>query len=74
MGVDTLRAQYPFVLADQGYNLRGKQFNVTVAWNVMPYVGALYSHSKTFTGFRLPEQYIEPKMGKIRGSAAAEAA
>lgn len=71
ISIDTLRAQYPFVLADQGYNLRGRQFDVTVFWNVMPRVGALYTRNQTFTGFTLPNEYIEPKMGSIRGAAAA---
>ncbi len=45
-----LRAQYPYALTDQGFNLRGREFDVTVAWNVMPRVGALYTRSRTFAG------------------------
>ena len=32
---------YPFELKDQGANLRGLPYNVTVAWNTMPKVGVL---------------------------------
>lgn len=37
-------------MTDQGFNLRSRPFNVTVAWNVMPRVGVLYTRTKTFTG------------------------
>jgi hypothetical protein len=37
-------------VTDQGFNLRGRQFNVTVAWQVMPKVGALYTRQQTFSG------------------------
>lgn len=47
-----LRAQYPYALTDQGFNLRNRQFNITVAWNVMPRVGALYTQKRTFAGGR----------------------
>lgn len=55
-----LKPQYPFAVTDQGYSLRGVPFNITVAWNVMPRVGRLYSRSQTFTGFEFPEDYIVP--------------
>ncbi|EFN52102.1 hypothetical protein CHLNCDRAFT_13794, partial [Chlorella variabilis] len=45
-----LRPQYPYAVTDQGFNLRDRQFNVTVAWNVMPKVGALYMRQRAFTG------------------------
>ena len=35
---------YPFELKDQGANLRGLPYNVTVAWNTMPKVGGLLSN------------------------------
>ena len=34
-----LREPYPYTIADQGHNLRGRPYNLTVAWNIMPYVG-----------------------------------
>lgn len=55
--VDKLRPMYPFAITDRDHALRGRPFNVTVAWNVMPKVGRSYSRSKTFTGFQLPEEY-----------------
>ncbi len=45
-----LRPQYPYAITDQGFNLRGRQFNVTVAWNAMPKVGALSKQVRTFAG------------------------
>lgn len=48
-----LRASYPYAVTDQGSNLIGRGFNVTVAWNVMPRVGALYTDSETFSGERV---------------------
>lgn len=65
LSLPTLRQQYPFAVTDQGFNLRGREFNVTVAWNCMPRVGALYTRSKTFSGFRLPEDYIAPSIGNL---------
>lgn len=50
MHLPALRAQYPYALTDQGFNLRGREFDVTVAWNVMPRVGALYTRTRTFPG------------------------
>jgi hypothetical protein len=31
---------HPYVVNDQGFHLRGRPFNLTVSWNVMPLVGA----------------------------------
>ena len=52
MQLPNLRQQYPYAVTDQGFSLRGRDFNVTVAWNVMPRVGVLYTRSKTFSGTR----------------------
>ena len=30
---------HPYVVNDQGFNLRGRPFNLTISWNVMPLVG-----------------------------------
>ena len=54
-----LRPIYPFTTTDQEGMLRGREFNVTVAWQVMPRVGALYTGSKTSSGFQMPEEYLE---------------
>ena len=49
---------YPLV--DQGQNLRGREVNLTVEWNVMPLVGYLYRESRTFP-IEMPEDYIVDK-------------
>eukprot|EP00850_Spirogloea_muscicola_P019438 SM000190S04874 [mRNA] locus=s190:235822:236789:+ [translate_table: standard] len=51
-----LRAKYGFI--DQGNTLRGQPFNLTLHWNVMPISGALREGSKSFSGFRLPNDYL----------------
>eukprot|EP00803_Ostreobium_quekettii_P001857 evm.model.scf_2975.1 EVM.evm.TU.scf_2975.1 scf_2975:2677-5001(-) len=50
-----LRQKYTF--DDQGRNLRDRAFNLTVAWNVMPKVGRLFTRSQTFVGFNMPANY-----------------
>ena len=37
--IPQLREIYPYAVADQGHNLRGLPYNLTVAWNIVPYVG-----------------------------------
>eukprot|EP00877_Chromochloris_zofingiensis_P010692 jgi/Chrzof1/5877/Cz16g19030.t1 len=54
--IKALRTKYAFL--DQGNNLRGMPLNLTVAWNVMPKVGMLYTNSKTFPVGNLPEEYF----------------
>ena len=54
----TLRPQYPYAITDQGFNLRGRPFNVTLAWNVMPKVGALYSRQHTFSGEKTHNAWV----------------
>ncbi|KAH9549992.1 hypothetical protein CY35_10G049200 [Sphagnum magellanicum] len=49
------RNKYSFV--DQGNNLRGLDFNLTMYWNVMPLTGALYTGKFVVPGFKLPQQY-----------------
>ena len=36
-----LSVHYPLELIDQGENLRGTSFNITVSWNIMPTVGKI---------------------------------
>jgi signal peptidase complex subunit 3 len=64
--IPELRASYPFTMTSQDASLRGNKFNVTVEWNVMPKVGRLYTHSRTFSGFSLPNEYIRLQKGKVR--------
>jgi len=71
-----LRPIYPFTVTDQEKLLQGREYNVTVAWHVMPKVGALYRGSKTFSGFYMPEEYFDMQKDVIRpaGGGAAAAA
>jgi signal peptidase complex subunit 3 len=74
--VPRLRAGYPFSVTDQGHELLGREFNVTVAWNVMPRVGALFTQRRTFAGIAaLPSDYVKAEKGNIRraGARGAEA-
>lgn len=50
-----MRLKYPFI--DQGQNLRGLPYNITVCWDVMPKVGLLYIRSKSFPMEPLPAEY-----------------
>jgi signal peptidase complex subunit 3 len=74
MSLPKLRTIFPFAITDQEGSLRGKEFNVTVAWQVMPRVGALYTGSRTFSGFKMPEEYFNREKGKMRPVGAAAAA
>jgi signal peptidase complex subunit 3 len=53
--VKALRLKYPFI--DRGRALRGRAFNVTVVWDVMPKVGRLAMRSRSFPMPPLPEEY-----------------
>ncbi|KAJ8751973.1 hypothetical protein K2173_000719 [Erythroxylum novogranatense] len=47
--------KYRFV--DQGSNLRGKEFNLTLHWHVMPKTGKMFANKLVMSGYRLPEEY-----------------
>ncbi|KAH7659952.1 Signal peptidase complex subunit 3 protein [Dioscorea alata] len=47
--------KYRFV--DQGSNLRGKDFNLTLHWHVMPKTGKMFADKIVMTGYRLPDSY-----------------
>ncbi|OAY44103.1 signal peptidase complex subunit 3B [Manihot esculenta] len=47
--------KYRFV--DQGSNLRGKEFNLTLHWHVMPKTGKMFVDKLVMSGYRLPEEY-----------------
>ncbi|XP_022150797.1 signal peptidase complex subunit 3B-like [Momordica charantia] len=47
--------KYRFV--DQGSNLRGKEFNLTLHWHVMPKTGKMFANKLAMSGYRLPEDY-----------------
>ncbi|KAL8545611.1 hypothetical protein ACS0TY_005659 [Phlomoides rotata] len=47
--------KYHFV--DQGSNLRGKDFNLTLHWHVMPKTGKMFADKIVMSGFQLPQSY-----------------
>ncbi|CAM8936132.1 unnamed protein product [Rhodiola kirilowii] len=47
---------YQFV--DQGSNLRGKPFNLTLHWHVMPKTGKMFADKIVTSGFKLPDEYV----------------
>ncbi|GFP93998.1 signal peptidase complex subunit 3a [Phtheirospermum japonicum] len=47
--------KYRFI--DQGSNLRGKDFNLTMHWHVMPKTGKMFADKLVISGYRLPEAY-----------------
>ncbi|KAK1370632.1 Signal peptidase complex subunit 3 [Heracleum sosnowskyi] len=47
--------KYRFI--DQGSNLRGRDFNLTLHWHVMPKTGKMFADKLVMTGYRLPELY-----------------
>ena len=53
--IRNLKQKYAFI--DQGRNFRGLPVNLTVAWNVMPKVGRLFTVQKTFDVGSLPTEY-----------------
>nr|CAB3457833.1 unnamed protein product [Digitaria exilis] len=42
---------------NQGSNLKGKEFNLTMHWHIMPKTGKMFADKIVMTGYRLPEQY-----------------
>ncbi|CAH8324602.1 unnamed protein product [Eruca vesicaria subsp. sativa] len=47
--------KYRFI--DQGHNLRGKDFNLTLHWHVMPKTGKMFADKIVMSGYRLPDAY-----------------
>ncbi|GFY91962.1 signal peptidase subunit [Actinidia rufa] len=52
-----IHATNKYRFTDQGSNLRGKQYNLTLHWHVMPKTGKMFADKIVMTGFRLPEEY-----------------
>ncbi|KAK3005936.1 hypothetical protein RJ639_016722 [Escallonia herrerae] len=44
-------------LIKQGSNLRGREFNLTLHWHVMPKTGKMFADKIVMSGYRLPEAY-----------------
>ncbi|KAI8026500.1 Signal peptidase complex subunit 3B [Camellia lanceoleosa] len=42
---------------DQGSNLQGKEFNLTLHWHVMPKTGKMFADKIVMSGFSLPVEY-----------------
>ncbi|MFS8034733.1 putative signal peptidase complex subunit 3 [Helianthus anomalus] len=40
-----------------GSNLRGRDFNMTLHWHVMPKTGKMFADKLVLPGYRLPESY-----------------
>ncbi|ONM23411.1 Signal peptidase complex subunit 3B [Zea mays] len=40
-----------------GSNLKGKEFNLTMHWHIMPKTGKMFADKIVMTGYQLPEQY-----------------
>ncbi|KAF8107656.1 hypothetical protein N665_0118s0024 [Sinapis alba] len=47
--------KYRFI--DQGHNLRGKEFNLTLHWHVMPKTGKMFADKIVMPGYSLPDAY-----------------
>uniref|UniRef100_A0A7N2MJX6 Signal peptidase complex subunit 3 n=1 Tax=Quercus lobata TaxID=97700 RepID=A0A7N2MJX6_QUELO len=47
--------KYRFI--DQGSNLRGKVFHLTLHWHVMPKTGKVFVDKIVMSGYRLPKEY-----------------
>ncbi|XP_028213931.1 signal peptidase complex subunit 3A-like, partial [Glycine soja] len=42
---------------DQGSNLRGKEYNLTLHWHVMPKTSKMFADKIVMPSYRLPEEY-----------------
>ncbi|OIV95117.1 hypothetical protein TanjilG_21507 [Lupinus angustifolius] len=47
--------KYRFI--DQGSNLRGKEFNLTMHWHIMPKTGKMIADKIVIPGYKLPAEY-----------------
>eukprot|EP00270_Netrium_digitus_P013455 TRINITY_DN4477_c0_g1_i1.p1 TRINITY_DN4477_c0_g1~~TRINITY_DN4477_c0_g1_i1.p1 ORF type:complete len:193 (+),score=42.95 TRINITY_DN4477_c0_g1_i1:130-708(+) len=59
-------------LIDQGNNLRGLEYNLTLYWNVMPNTGMLRTHKKVFPDFTLPADYMKFRPGSRRAPSSRQ--
>lgn len=53
----TIHTSNKYRFVDQGSNLRGKEFNLTLHWHVMPKTGKMFADKLVLPGYRLPAQY-----------------
>jgi len=47
----------PFTYPFQGKDLQGREFNLTMYWNVMPISGVFLTNKVVVPGFQLPQHY-----------------
>ncbi|KAF9605544.1 hypothetical protein IFM89_017563, partial [Coptis chinensis] len=47
-----------FLTLGQGSNLRGKEFNLTLHWHVMPKTGKMFADKIVMSGYLLTEKYF----------------
>ena len=52
-----IRSSNKYRFVDHGKNLRGKEFNLTLHWHVMPKTGKMFADKIVLTGYSLPEEY-----------------
>ncbi|XP_051124190.1 signal peptidase complex subunit 3B-like isoform X3 [Andrographis paniculata] len=52
-----LRTINEYRFTDQGSNLRGREFSLTLQWHVMPKTGKMFTDRIVATGFQLPLDY-----------------
>ncbi|XP_058216429.1 signal peptidase complex subunit 3A-like [Rhododendron vialii] len=52
-----IQTKNKYRFTDQGANLQGKEYNLTLHWHVMPKTGKMFADKIVMTGFRLPEEY-----------------
>jgi len=45
------------IISCQGSNLRGKEYNLTMHWHVMPKTGKMSADKIVMPGYRLPVEY-----------------
>jgi signal peptidase complex subunit 3 len=50
--------KHKYALIDRGQSLRGTPLTLSLVWNVMPKVGALFQQSRSFPVGSLPEEYV----------------
>ncbi|XP_076883770.1 signal peptidase complex subunit 3A-like [Bidens hawaiensis] len=53
----SVKAKNKYKFIDQGSNLRGRDFNMTLHWHVMPKTGKMFADKLVLPGFRLPKSY-----------------
>jgi len=55
--VRRMKRDGPFTYPFQGKDLQGREFNLTMYWNVMPISGVFLTNKVVVPGFQLPQHY-----------------